>query len=72
MTYLLLDPPVNPLSPREKIETWIGRLEALAREPQYDEEQPREAIQSALREARAWLADDASEASSPITASEPL
>jgi hypothetical protein len=68
MTHLLLDPPVNPLSPRSKIEAWINRLEGLAREPQYSGKQPQDAIERALCEAHSWLMDDPAPSTSVMSA----
>lgn len=59
MAYLLIDPPVNPLSPRAKIQEWVEELARWADEPRYSDPFVRKQIQRAIEEAREWLADAA-------------
>ena len=57
MTYLLIDPPVSPLSPPSKIQAWVDRLATWAEDPQNSDPLVRKQIQRAIDEARGWLAD---------------
>ena len=57
MAYLLIDPPVNPLSPPAKIQEWVEELGRWAKEPRYSDPRVRKQIQRAMEEARGWLAD---------------
>lgn len=57
MAYLLIDPPVNPLSPPVKIQAWVDELARWAMEPRYSDPRVRTQIQRAIEEARSWLAD---------------
>jgi hypothetical protein len=59
MAYLLIDPPVSPLSPPSKIQAWVDRLAAWAEDPQNSDPLVRKQIQSAIDEARGWLTDTA-------------
>ncbi len=67
MAYLLIDPPVSPLSPRGKIQEWLEELARWAEDPQYSDPYVRKQIQRAIAEARGWLAagPDVSPASHP-------
>lgn len=56
MAYLLIDPPVSPLSPRRKIQEWLEELARWAEDPQYSDPDVRKQIQGAMAEARQWLA----------------
>lgn len=57
MAYLLIDPPVNPLSPPAKIQEWVEELTRWSTEPRYSDPRVRTQIQRAIDEARSWLAD---------------
>ena len=54
MTYLLLDPPVNPFPTQSDILAWLRELNELARKNAGDR-QPTEAITRAHDEASSWL-----------------
>jgi hypothetical protein len=56
MAYLLIDPPVSPLSPRGKIQEWLEELARWAEDPEYSDPKVRKQIQGAMAEARRWLA----------------
>lgn len=56
MAYLLIDPPVSPLSPRRRIQAWLEELARWAEDPQHSDPNVRRQIQSAIAEARQWLA----------------
>lgn len=64
MTYLLIDPPVSPLSPRAKIQEWVEELARRAEDPQYSDPNVRRQIQHAIAEALDWLA--AAQDGSPV------
>jgi hypothetical protein len=55
MAYLLIDPPVNPLSSPAKIRAWVDELGRWAKEPRYSEPDVHKQIQHAIEEARGWL-----------------
>lgn len=57
MAYLLIDPPVSPLSPPSRIQAWLDELAAWAEDPQHSDPAVRKQIQGAIDEARGWLAD---------------
>lgn len=56
MSYLLIDPPVSPLSPPTAIQGWIDDLLHMAQDPAYVNTPAEQQIAGALRQARAWLA----------------
>ncbi|HEX6370077.1 MAG TPA: hypothetical protein VF006_14245 [Longimicrobium sp.] len=57
MAYLLIDPPVSPLSPPGKIQEWLDELGAWANDPRYSDPGVRTQIQRAIAKARSWLQD---------------
>jgi hypothetical protein len=56
MAYLLIDPPVSPLSTPAKIRVWIEELAARATDPLYSDPMVQKQLQHAIMEARDWLA----------------
>lgn len=57
MAYLLIDPPVTPLSPPGKIQEWLDELGTWVSDPRYSDPGVRTQIQRAISEARGWLQD---------------
>jgi hypothetical protein len=57
MAYMLIDPPVSPLSSPEKIQAWLERLTAWAIDPRYSDPTVQKQIQGAMAEAREWLGE---------------
>lgn len=55
MAYLLIDPPVNPLSSPARIRAWVEELGRWAKEPRYSDPYVHKQIQRAIEEARGWL-----------------
>jgi hypothetical protein len=56
MSYLLIDPPVSPLSSPSAIEGWIEDLLDMARDPAYANTPAEKQIALALSQARDWHA----------------
>jgi hypothetical protein len=55
MAYLLIDPPVSPLSTPARIRAWIEELAARATDPLYSDPMVQKQLQHAITEARDWL-----------------
>jgi|GEM_PF-4858843 len=55
MAYMLIDPPVSPLSSPVRIQAWLEELVARAADPQYSDPTVQKQIQHAIAEAREWL-----------------
>lgn len=55
MAYMLIDPPVSPLSPPAKLQAWIEELAARAADPRYSDPFVQNQILQAITEAREWL-----------------
>jgi hypothetical protein len=54
MNYLLIDPPVSPLSPPAEIQGWIDELLHMAQDPSYVNTEAEKQIASALAQALSW------------------
>lgn len=57
MAYMLIDPPVSPLSSPSKIQAWLDVLAARAADPLYSDPTVQKQIRRAIQEAREWLAE---------------
>lgn len=55
MAYMLIDPPVSPLSSPARIQAWLEELAARAADPRYSDPTVQKQIQDAIAEAREWL-----------------
>lgn len=55
MAYMLIDPPVSPLSSPARIQAWLQELAARAADPRYSDPTIQKQIQHAIAEARDWL-----------------
>lgn len=53
--YTLIDPPVSPYSPPEKISAWVDELRGWRMLPEFQDPENRERLEDALSEAENWL-----------------
>lgn len=53
--YTLIDPPVDPYSPREEISAWVDELRGWRELPEFQDPENRERLEDALSEAESWL-----------------
>ena len=53
--YVLIDPPVSPFSPPDKIRAWIETLRSWEPEENFQDEVNRANLVDSLREAEDWL-----------------
>jgi hypothetical protein len=53
--YTLIDPPVSPYSPPEKISAWVDELRGWRKLPEFQDPENRERLEDALSEAENWL-----------------
>jgi hypothetical protein len=55
MMYTLIDPPVSPYSPPEKITAWVDELRGWRKLPEFQDLENRQRLEDALAEAESWL-----------------
>jgi hypothetical protein len=55
--YTLIDPPVSPFSPIERIRAWVEELRGWRTLPEFRDRENRDRLEEALAEAESWLAD---------------
>jgi len=55
--YTLIDPPVSPFSPSEKIRQWVEELRGWRSLPEFQDPENRDRLEEALSEAESWLDD---------------
>lgn len=53
--YTLIDPPVSPFSPPEKIRKWVEELRGWRSLPEFQDPENRDRLEEALSEAESWL-----------------